>query len=436
LCAQNQLEPLLVEEAYKLGCSLRFDTELISLEQDDYSVSATVKENTTGTQYSIRADYLIAADGASSHIRHLLDIAMKGTETLSYHANIYFRANLRELVCERWFSLCFVQNAEAHGVLAPVNNRDLWQFHAHYHPEKGHTFENFTPAYCVELVRKAVGWPQLNVEILSVLPWEAAMRVADHFQQGRIFLAGDAAHVMPPSGGFGLNTGVQDVHNLCWKLAAVINGPADPALLTTYETERRPVDQFTTAQAGVRLEGKGNPVLTAEQKKPERVDEIVVIMGYSYASPAIIEDDEGVPRINNTLDISGRPGLHAPHVWLERDGRRISTIDLFDGHFVLLTGDTGTDWCKMAQATATQLGFELDTYRIGGADADLVDVDGGWATTYDIPAGGAVIVRPDGFVGWRTKRFERPSQDKLAAVMRHLLCNSHEAAHLNHVSIH
>ncbi|BCL80716.1 FAD-binding monooxygenase [Ktedonobacteria bacterium brp13] len=427
LCAQNQLEPLLVAEAHKLGCSLRFDTELISFEQDEHGVSASVKENSTGAQYSIRANYLLAADGASSRIRHLLGISMRGTEALSYHANIYFRADLRELVHERWFSMCFVQNPEARGVLAPVNNSDLWQFHAQYHPEKGSAFEDFTPAYCVELVRKVVGLSQLDVEILSVLPWEAAMRVADHFQQDRVFLAGDAVHVMPPSGGFGLNTGVQDAHNLCWKLAAVINGPASPALLTTYETERRPVDQFTTEQAGLRIEGRGTPVQTTEQKKPERVDEIVVTIGYSYASPAVIEDDEVVPH-TNMLDVSGCPGLRAPHVWLERDGIRISTIDLFDRHFVLLTGDKDTDWCETARATAARLGFSLDTYRVGGADADLVDVDGRWATAYGVLPGGAVIVRPDGFVGWRTKRFESPSQDKLEAVMRRLLCDSGSVA--------
>jgi putative polyketide hydroxylase len=426
LCAQNQLEPLLIEEAYKLGCSLRFNTELISLEQDDYSVSASVKDSATGAQYSIRADYLLAADGASSCVRHLLAIPMRGTDALSYHANIYFRANLSELVRERWFSLCFVQNPEARGVLAPVNNRDLWQFHANYHPEKGSAFEDFTPAYCIELIRKVVGLPQLDVEILSVLPWEAALRLADRFQQGRIFLAGDAAHVMPPSGGFGLNTGVQDVHNLCWKLAEVIDGPAGLALLTTYEAERRPVDQLTTEQAGLRLEGKGAPVLAGEQKKPGRVDDLVVMLGYSYASPAIIEDDEVVPR-TATLDGVARPGLRAPHVWLERDGRRISTIDLFDRHFVLLTDDTGIAWCETARATATQLGISLDTYRVGGADADLVDVDGRWATAYGISAGGAVIVRPDGFVGWRTQGSERPAQDKLTAVMRRLLCISHVA---------
>ena len=427
LCAQNQLEPLLVEEAYKLGCSLRFNTELISFEQDDHGVSASVKENTTGAQYTIRATYLIAADGASSRIRHLLGISMRGTEALSYHANIYFRADLRELVRERWFSMCFVQNPEARGVLAPVNNSDLWQFHAQYHPEKGSTFEDFTPAYCVELVRKGVGLSQLDVEILSVLPWEAAMRVADHFQQGRIFLTGDAAHVMPPSGGFGLNTGVQDAHNLCWKVAAVINGPASPALLTTYETERRPVDQFTTEQAGLRLEGRGTPVQAqaAEQKKPERVDEIVVTMGYSYASPAVIEDDEVVP-LTNTLDLSGRPGTRAPHVWLERDGVQVSTINLFDGHFVLLASDECAEWCEVTRAAAARLGLSLDTYRVGVVSADLVDVDGRWAVAYGVPPGGAVIVRPDGFVGWRTRSFEHLSPDKLEVVMRRLLCYSSE----------
>jgi len=422
MCAQNQLEPLLAEEAEKSGCTLRFNTELVSFEQDDRGVVAHLREKSSGTEYTIRADYLIAADGARSPIRHMLGIAMEGTEAISHHANIYFRADLSKLVQDRLFSMCFVENPEIRGILAPVNNRDLWQFHARYNPTEGTTFEDFTEAYCVEVVRKVVGLPLLDVEILSVLPWEIAIRVAEHFQQGRIFLAGDAVHVMPPSGGFGMNSGIQDVHNLCWKLAAVINGSASPALLATYEAERRPVDIFTAEQAGARLESR-EVLAQALHKSLERIDEIIVTLGYRYASAAVIAQDESVPPIE-ILDLSGRPGTRAPHVWLQRNGRQISTLDLFDKHFVLLAGNEGESWCRFveaAQNVAARLGLVLDTYRVGETGADLVDVDGHWAAAYGVQSAGAVIVRPDGFVGWRTQGSESPSQQSLEAVMRRLL---------------
>jgi putative polyketide hydroxylase len=422
MCAQNQLEPLLVEEAYKSGCTLRFNTELVSFEQDDSGVTAHVRENSSGREYTIRASYMIAADGARSPIRQALDVAMRGTQALSYHANIYFQTDLSNLVKDRLFSMCFVENSEVHGILAPVNNRDLWQFHARYNPTEGTTFEDFTEAHCIEVVRKVVGLPQLAVKILSVLPWEIAVRVADHFQKGRVFLAGDAAHVMPPSGGFGMNSGIQDAHNLCWKLAAVINGSASPALLATYEAERHPVDIFTAEQAGVRLENR-DALAQALQKKLERVDEIIVTLGYHYTSLAIVMDDEVAPPAN-VLDLSGRPGTRAPHVWLERDGVRISTLDLFDGHFVLLAGNDGKLWCEAARRAAAQLKLDLNTYRVGVEGADLVDVDGRWADAYGVLPDGAVVVRPDGFVGWRARGFAKVSQDEMEAVMRRLLCCS------------
>jgi putative polyketide hydroxylase len=422
MCAQNQVEPLLVAEAEKSGCTLLFNTELVSFEQDDSSVTAHLREKSSGAEYAIQADYLIAADGARSPIRQALGIAMPGTEALAYHANIYFLADLSELVQDRLFSMCFVENPEVRGILASVNHRDLWQFHARYDPTRGTTFEDFTEAYCIEVVRQAVGLPQLAVEILSVLPWESAIRVADHFLQGRVLLAGDAVHVMPPSGGFGMNSGIQDVQNLCWKLAAVINGPACPALLATYEAERRPVDLFTAEQAGARLEDK-ETVAQAMHKKLERVDETIVALGYRYVSSAIIAEGEVVPPID-TLDLSARPGTRAPHVWLQRNGTRISTLDLFEKYFVLLAGNEGQGWCEAARAASARLGLGLDVSRVGGADADLVDADGRWAATYGVEAGGAVIVRPDGFVGWRTKGAESPSPQRIEAVLRHLLCCS------------
>jgi putative polyketide hydroxylase len=245
-CAQDDLEPVLAEAARAHGADLRFGTELVSFSQDADGVSATLEDRASGGRHTVRARYLVASDGAHSPVREALGVPMAGLGPVSrgqfgHFVNVYFRADLSALVRGREFILCFVERSGAEGLLLAVNNADRWLFNVEYDPARGETPDAFTPARCVARIKAAIGLPDLDVEILSVLSWEGAALIADRFQVGRVFLAGDAAHVMPPAGGFGLNTGVQDAHNLAWKLTAVLTGVADPALLDTYEAERRPV---------------------------------------------------------------------------------------------------------------------------------------------------------------------------------------------------
>ena len=247
-CAQDELEPILVTAARAAGADLRFGTTLTTLRQDSARVTATVVTAATGATQTIETRYVVAADGANSSVREALGVTLNDYGTMGSYVNIYFRADLRALVADREFGICFVENPAAPGLFLAVNNRDRWLFNAEYKPQTGASPADFTPARCLELVRAAVGLPDLAVEILSVLPWEAAARIVPAMTLGRIAFAGDAAHIMPPAGGFGLNTGVQDGHNLAWKLAAVLRG-ADPALLTTYNAERQPVAAALVAQA-------------------------------------------------------------------------------------------------------------------------------------------------------------------------------------------
>jgi len=305
-------------------------------------------------------------------------------------------------------------------------------FNVPYSPEKGTTPADFTTERCIELIRKAVGLPQLDVEIISVLPWEAAARYADSIQSGRVFLIGDAAHVMPPAGGFGLNTGVQDAHNLAWKLALVINGVADAALLETYNAERLPVARLVVEQAVGELEAPtpdtpgGRPAGDAAPNNEDDVlmDQLKVILGYRYASQAVIVSDDDLPS-SNGLDLTGRPGTRAPHIWLEHQGRRISTLDLFGSRFVLLAGAEGEIWCDTARTLAVRLGLDLATYRIGG---DLIDLDGHWSASYGVTPEGAVLVRPDGFVAWRTASRKEGPEETLEKVLSHILCRTSHAS--------
>jgi len=248
-----------------------------------------------------------------------------------------------------------------------------------------------------ELVHVALGSDTVPITIENIMPWHAMADVADRFRDGRIFVAGDSAHVMPPNGGFGGNTGVHDAHNLAWKIAMVLRGEADSALLDTYEVERRPVGIFTTEQAYARYVTRTAPYLGTDGMQPVAGD-LDVELGYAYDSAAIC--GSAGPGHENPRESKGRPGTRAPHVWLVENGQRISTLDLYGPHFTLLGGRDADVWCDLAGSAAASANVPLRTRRIG---AELDDPDDAFERAHGIDAGGALLVRPDGFVGWRAR---------------------------------
>lgn len=427
-CTQDLLEPILLNAARERGGDLRFSTELASFEQDETGVTAFITDRTSGSQHTIRAQYMIAADGARARIREQLGISVSGQGSQGHLLNILFHADLGDLVRGREFSACIIKRPEVYGLLISINNSDRWAFHAIYDPQKGESPEDFPPERCVDLIRKAIGLPELAVEIKSILPWEVAVRVADAFQAGRIFLAGDAAHQMPPWGGMGANSGIADVHNLTWKLAAVFNGHATTDLLATYDIERRPVGLAAAVSAG-NLSGKdGVPtmdklaVLFGQVRTQDDLSAMFVQMmgfNYQYSSAAIISE-RGASSVGDTVPVDGRPGTRAPHAWVEHQGKRISTLDLFGRNFVLLTGSEGAAWCEAACAVAARSGLNLVAYQIG-PDGDLVDPQNTWQAKAGIEADGAVLVRPDGFVAWRSQSGVPQPEQELEQIMSQML---------------
>lgn len=266
LCSQNDLEPVLVTHARAQGSELRFSTELLSFEQDADGVTAVVKDRETGEHTTVRADYLVAADGPRSPVREQLGIGQTGPGDLFHNVSITFRSRrLASVVGDRRFIVCYLTNPEADGALLPVDNVERWVFHAPWQPDRGETLEDFTDERCAEHIRKAVGAPDLDVEITGKAPWHAAERVAERYGSGRVFLAGDSAHEMSPTGAFGSNTGIQDAHNLAWKLAAVLDEAAGPGLLRTYEAERLPVARATSARASARSSEHSHPGYAARR---------------------------------------------------------------------------------------------------------------------------------------------------------------------------
>ena len=413
-----------------LGGELRFNTELMSFENDPDGVTAVVKSRETGEHTTVRADYLVAADGPRSPVREQLGIGQSGPGDLFHNVSMTFRSRrLAELVGERRFIVCYLTSPGADGALLPVDNRENWVFHAPWHPEQGETLEEFTDERCVEHIRRAVGDPELDVQITGRAPWHAAQRVARAYRSGRVFLAGDSAHEMSPTGAFGSNTGIQDAHNLAWKLAAVLGGWAGEELLETYDAERRPVAEATSARAAARSAEHSHPGFAPPPVPgggPQR-GILNVALGYRYPAGAVVGTDPASPVVPEKLALDGEPGSRAPHVWLRQQGLRISTLDLYERHMVLLCeADRQDGWYESAVRLAEELSVPLLAYRVGsGPQADLAPEDGAdWLELHGVGRGGAVLVRPDGFVAWRSPEPVASAERVLREVLTSVLALS------------
>jgi hypothetical protein len=282
--------------------------------------------------------------------------------------------------------------------------------------------EGITKERALELLRAAIGVPGMPLVIEDIATWQAVADVADRYCDGRIFLAGDAAHVVPPNGGFGGNTGVHDAHNLAWKLAHVVHGTAGPGLLATYDAERRPVGAFTVEQSYARYVTRVAPYLGTADAQPV-VDDLYLELGYRYASSAIIaEPGDDRPPQQHPRECQGEPGSRAPHVWLNRRGDLVSTLDLFGQNFVLLAGPRGDAWRDAARSTAERLGVGLDARLVDDGAGELADTGARFCAAYGISPDGAVLVRPDGFVAWRAADASGATADDLAGVLARVLC--------------
>ena len=412
---QKLLEPLLKRRAEELGAELRFGIDMVSCEEDSDGVTAVIRERDSGRTSTVRARYLVAADGAHSQIRQRLGIRMLGHGVLSKSVTIYFRGNVAPLLRGRNLSVIYVYNSELTGffrIEKPFDTGFL-AVNSVGPPDRPVTdvWEGLSDQRCQELIRASLGVDDVPITIENVMKWQATADAAERFQHGRIFLAGDAAHVMPPTGGFGGNTGVQDAHNLAWKLAMVLKGIAGPGLLSTYDAERRPVGAFTVEQAYSRYVTRWAPYLGTQGMQPVEND-LDIDLGYRYRSSAVASNGADDGRLHEpTRETKGKPGTRAPHLFLKRDGQ-LSTLDLFGRNFVLLTGSEGGAWCAHGSEAAGRLGVELDAHQIGEA---------GFVVAYGITPSGAVLVRPDGFVAWRAKTAEGASTQTLAQALASVL---------------
>ena len=430
---QDMIEPVLADVARRKGGDAKFNVECLGIEQDEESVTAQLRDRASGAISTVRANYLIAADGAGSPIRTHLNVPTSGCGTMGHLLNILFRADLKAFVHQREFSICLIDRPEVCGLLSSINNSDRWVFHLSYDPSEGEKASDFTAEKSKELLRLALGMPDIGIEIESILPWEPSVRIAEALQHGRIFLAGDAAHQMPPWGGQGANSGVADAYNLAWKLAAVLKGQASKALLETYDVERIPVGRTAAEASASGADERG--LISVKKNLTVAIGfyRKVCLMsghGYCYQSKAICSEDTSplggltwrpwtLPSLFNLID--GRPGSRAPHVWVENQGKRISTLDILGKSFVLLTGAEGASWLDSAKKVSSALKVDIAAYRVG-PERDLISPKGEFETAAGITSQGAILVRPDDFVAWRERRQPSDPQAMLEQAIRQCLC--------------
>ena len=453
---QTYLEPILVTNAAARGAKVRFDTEFLSLDQDEDGVTARLLDRVRGDEFTVRARYLIGADGGRSLVADQLGLPIAGQTGKAGSMNIVFQADLSRYVAHRPSILYWVMRPGAHlggigmGLVRMVRPWHEWLL------TWGYDIDQAPPevdeATAREIVHDLVGDPAIPVEITSTSLWTVNHSYATQYSAGRVFCAGDAVHRHPPSNGLGSNTSIQDSYNLAWKLALVIRGQAGPGLLASYTAERAPVgrqivdranlsrDQFGPIFEALGIAGgsdeegivAGLAACRAETpegaKRRRALDEAImgknyefnahgVEMNQRYASSAVAAD--GGPEETWARDPelyyqpTTRPGAKLPHAWLAgEDGQRLSTLDLVGGgRFTVVTGVSGRAWEIAAGVGAGGLGIELGVARIGSAG--MRDAYGEWARLREIDEDGCLLVRPDGYIAWR--QATAPPDDRAAA---------------------
>jgi putative polyketide hydroxylase len=442
LSSQDIFEPIMRRSAEASGLAdVRFGHEagriVRGAAEDDDRVVVEVTERSSGGTYQVEAEYLIAADGADSAIRRQLGIELDGPQGIGHFVNVYFFADLDPWVAHRPAILYWVAHPEARGVFQPLDARGRWLCQIAYDGRQ-ETWDSYTPERCIDWIRTAVGDPKCQPEIRSIGTWTMNAAVAEHLVNGRVILAGDAAHQLPPTGGFGVNTGIQGVHNFAWKLALVRQGTAGLGLLETYNVERRAVGKYNAERsldnsrmvqqitAAAMAGGSGASTPKDAVAASRRYGNFLGMeLGFSYESAAVVPDGTEPPEVDDpVIDYTpcGRPGHRAPHVWLDSEGKQSSTLDLFGTGFTLLTCNDGTRWCDAAPAAGTHYGVDLVAHTIG--DGGHFSDGGCFAQQYEISDGGAVLVRPDGHIAWRALNADEAAPaEVLSGVLRQVLAS-------------
>ena len=438
-CAQDLVEQALRDAA---GVTVEYGHEVVgyrAVADAGRTVGEVDVRGPDGVVGTVRARFVVAADGASSPLRRLAGVQMDRSVPLARRVHTYFHADLTPYTRNRSHILWFIHNVATQGVLIPLDPRSRWVYGIDL--PTGETADDYGEERFLALIRAAVGDTDLEIDQRARMVWTMEMAVAERFRVGPLLLVGDAAHRFPPTGGFGMNSGIQDSHNLAWKLDLVLRGLAEDSLLDTYEAERRPVAVVNANQSTANAEQQikadaflNSPETLALLAAPEgaalRADiaENVATLreqfhslgqqfGHVYRSTAVVDDGSVIPEstIADYRPTAG-PGARAPHARLRRNddpAATVSTVELVTGAWSLLAVGDPTTWSQAAKAVPE---LPVTVWGIHPTEGDLTDATeaGHWQDLYELADGGAVLIRPDGHV---LARWRQPPADPAEALI-------------------
>jgi 2-polyprenyl-6-methoxyphenol hydroxylase-like FAD-dependent oxidoreductase len=441
--SQHRLEPLLRRHVPDLHGGVAWR----SVVEDDGGCTSTVEDLATGESTTITSRFVVGCDGAGSAVRRQLGIEMVGPDEIESFLAIHVAADLRSLVGDQQATLYWITDPATMGTFVAHDLASSWVYMTQF-DAAADSLEHYDDARAEAIVRRAGGIPdETPLDVRHVSTWRMTCQVASAFRSGSCFLVGDAAHRFPPTGGLGLNSGVADAQNLAWKLGLILSGGAADDLLATYEAERRPIvehcaqvsleNALRLIEVWMALEVTDDPVAsqakmdevlsTAEGRaavaaaianQSEHFDQLGVQLGMIYDAPGavVVSDGSEAPQPENpvrTYVPSTTPGARLPHVVVEREGVEVSTLDLVEpGRFLLLTASE--EWA----AASTSTGPPVATVVVG---RDVLDPTGAWTALAEIGEDGALLVRPDQHVAWRTTSAPLDASAELDAVLVALL---------------
>ena len=412
--AQDAVEEGLLQGVQRYpSTDIRFSTECEGYEQDAEGVTVHCVDSRTGRRYILRSQYLMACDGAGSRMRKIAGIAMTGIPSIGYMANDYLRVDLSDLPVAR-AAAGMLLSPQRHGdpwlLVLNSNGKDRWLILRRIGGERDDRPSVPTDEEVVADARRRLGVDR-TIEVINRSTWRSAREVAECYRSGRVFLVGDAAHRFLPTGGQGMNTGIADAHNLAWKIALVLKGALEPSTLDTYDAERRPVGNITAdfqLSTGGRMNALHKHINLDDEDSRQfwftelekHVRSVGITLGQWYPRGFLVSDETTPPTLDpERYTPVDSPGHRFPHVWVDAD-KHESTIDWFDTNFVLVTGPDAHGWRNAAVDLSAELKAPL-TVRI----LEAPDYEHG----IFMGPSGAVLVRPDGYVAWRTPaRSEQP----------------------------